>query len=204
MTSVVNGIRHNADDPRRVRITRLSAVHESLRCRHVTQHENAVFVSLETSPTERPHQHGRLVELTRPFLKLGAISFGGPAAHIALMRDEVVERRQWPTEQESLDLLGATNLIPGANSTEMAIHIGHRRAGNTWATRGRDLLHPPGRRDRVDSGVGLRAVRDDAAGACAAGWHHLRHYRRHRASHVGTWPSCSQNRRGSLHWLCSA
>jgi chromate transporter len=112
-----------------VRITRLSAVHESLRCRHVTQHENAVFVSLETSPTERPHQHGRLVELTRPFLKLGAISFGGPAAHIALMRDEVVERRQWPTEQESLDLLGATNLIPGANSTEMAIHIGHRRAG---------------------------------------------------------------------------
>jgi chromate transporter len=90
---------------------------------------DAVFVGPETRSTEHPQQHGRLVELTRLFLKLGAISFGGPAAHIALMRDEVVERRQWLTEQEFLDLLGATNLIPGPNSTEMAIHIGHRRAG---------------------------------------------------------------------------
>ena len=65
------------------------------------------------------------------FLRLGAIGFGGPAAHIALMQDEVVRRRQWLTQQEFLDLLGATNLIPGPNSTELAIHIGHRRAG--WA-----------------------------------------------------------------------
>jgi chromate transporter len=70
-----------------------------------------------------------LRELAKVFLKLGATAFGGPAAHMALMRDEVVRRRQWLTEQQFLDLVGATNLIPGPNSTEMAIHIGHTRAG---------------------------------------------------------------------------
>ena len=65
------------------------------------------------------------------FLKLGTIAFGGPAAHIAMMEDEVVRRRAWLRRDEFLDLLGATNLIPGPNSTEMAIHIGHRQAG--WA-----------------------------------------------------------------------
>jgi chromate transporter len=74
-------------------------------------------------------RHERLRELASLFLRLGTISFGGPAAHIALMHDEVVRRRQWLPEQEFLDLLGATNLIPGPNSTELAIHIGHRRAG---------------------------------------------------------------------------
>lgn len=68
-------------------------------------------------------------ELAGLFLKLGTIAFGGPAAHIAMMEGEVVRRRQWLTHEEFLDLLGATNLIPGPNSTEMAIHIGHRRAG---------------------------------------------------------------------------
>jgi chromate transporter len=63
------------------------------------------------------------------FLKLGVIGFGGPAAHIAMMEDEVVRRRQWLNREEFLDLLGATNLIPGPNSTEMAIHIGRIRAG---------------------------------------------------------------------------
>ncbi len=71
----------------------------------------------------------RLSELTRIFLKLGAIAFGGPAAHIAMMDEEVVRRRKWLTREEFLDLLGATNLIPGPNSTEMAIHIGLVRAG---------------------------------------------------------------------------
>ncbi len=73
----------------------------------------------------------RLLELAGLFLRLGATAFGGPAAHIAMMEDEVVRRRQWLTREEFLDLLGATNLIPGPNSTELAIHIGHRRAG--WA-----------------------------------------------------------------------
>lgn len=71
----------------------------------------------------------RLLELAGLFLRLGTTAFGGPAAHIAMMEDEVVRRRQWLTREEFLDLLGATNLIPGPNSTELAIHIGHHRAG---------------------------------------------------------------------------
>ena len=63
------------------------------------------------------------------FLRLGTTAFGGPAAHIAMMEDEVVRRRRWLKHDEFLDLLGATNLIPGPNSTELAIHIGHRQAG---------------------------------------------------------------------------
>ncbi|MFA5818196.1 MAG: chromate efflux transporter [Bacteroidales bacterium] len=70
-----------------------------------------------------------LKELVLLFFKLGTISFGGPAAHIAMMENEVVKKRKWLTEQHFLDLIGATNLIPGPNSTEMAIHIGHERAG---------------------------------------------------------------------------
>jgi chromate transporter len=72
---------------------------------------------------------GRLGEVARLFLRLGTTAFGGPAAHVALMEDEVVGRRGWIDRGRFLDLLGATNLIPGPNSTEMAIHIGHDRAG---------------------------------------------------------------------------
>ena len=68
-------------------------------------------------------------ELALLFLKLGTIAFGGPAAHIAMMEDEVVRRKKWISEEHFLDLLGATNLIPGPNSTEMAIHIGYLHAG---------------------------------------------------------------------------
>ncbi|HEU5260142.1 MAG TPA: chromate efflux transporter [Gemmatimonadales bacterium] len=71
----------------------------------------------------------RLTELALLFLRLGATAFGGPAVHIAMMEEEVVRRRGWLTRDEFLDLLGATNLIPGPNSTELAIHIGRRRAG---------------------------------------------------------------------------
>lgn len=68
-------------------------------------------------------------ELARLFLRLGFTAFGGPAAHIAMYHDEVVNRRKWMTDEHFLDLLGATNLIPGPNSTEMVIHIGLLRAG---------------------------------------------------------------------------
>ena len=70
-----------------------------------------------------------LLEVLGLFLRLGLTAFGGPAAHIAIMHDEVVKRRKWLSDQQFLDLLGATNLIPGPNSTEMAIHIGYLRAG---------------------------------------------------------------------------
>jgi len=71
----------------------------------------------------------RLLELAVVFLRLGAIGFGGPAAHIALMEGELVRKRRWLTPEAFLDLVGAVNLIPGPNSTEVAIHIGRLRAG---------------------------------------------------------------------------
>lgn len=70
-----------------------------------------------------------LRELFRLFLRLGLTAFGGPAAHIAMMQREVVDKRKWMDHAQFLDLIGATNLIPGPNSTEMAIHIGQERAG---------------------------------------------------------------------------
>src|SRR5258708_38476063 len=76
-----------------------------------------------------PGAVGNLREIAWVFLKLGLTAFGGPAAHIAIMEQEFVRQRGWLTHAEFLDLLGATNLIPGPNSTELAIHVGHRRAG---------------------------------------------------------------------------
>ena len=85
-----------------------------------------VLNSSEKSPDSRAH---RLRELAALFLRLGTTAFGGPAAHLAMFEDEVVRRRQWITHTEFLDMMAATNFIPGPNSTEMAIHIGYRRAG---------------------------------------------------------------------------
>ncbi len=72
---------------------------------------------------------GALGEVARLFFKLGLIAFGGPAAHTAMMREEVVRRRKWTTDDEFMDLVGATAVIPGPNSTELAIHLSNRRAG---------------------------------------------------------------------------
>lgn len=71
----------------------------------------------------------KLKEVALVFLKMGAFAFGGPAAHIAMMEDEIVTKRKWMDRQYFLDLMGATNLIPGPNSTEMTMHCGHERAG---------------------------------------------------------------------------
>jgi chromate transporter len=79
----------------------------------------------------QPAGRTTLRDLALLFLRLGATAFGGPAAHIAMIENEVVNRRKWLTEERFLDLLGATNLIPGPNSTEMAIHIGWER--RRWA-----------------------------------------------------------------------
>src|SRR5581483_11802515 len=84
-------------------------------------------ISSEPDPASRGP---RLWELARLFLKLGTIGFGGPAAHLALMEEECVRRRRWLTHEAFLDMVGATNLIPGPNSTELAIHIGRLRAGS--------------------------------------------------------------------------
>jgi chromate transporter len=72
-----------------------------------------------------------LGEVAAFFLRLGTTAFGGPAAHVAIMEDEVVRRRGWLSREKFLDLLGASNLIPGPSSSELAIHIGYQRAG--WA-----------------------------------------------------------------------
>jgi chromate transporter len=71
----------------------------------------------------------KLMDIAKLFLKMGTISFGGPAAHIAMMEDEVVRKRKWMSQEHFLDLIGATNLIPGPNSTEMTMHCGYERAG---------------------------------------------------------------------------
>ena len=75
-----------------------------------------------------PQEH-RIVEVAKAFTRLGFTAFGGPAAHIAMMREEFVLRRQWLAEGEFAELIGVTNLIPGPNSTELAIHLGLMRAG---------------------------------------------------------------------------
>ena len=72
---------------------------------------------------------GNLKEIASVFFKLGLFAFGGPAAHIAMMEEEIIQKRKWLTQQEFLDLIGATNIIPGPNSTEMTMHCGYKRGG---------------------------------------------------------------------------
>lgn len=82
----------------------------------------------QESGTVEPDGQGRLREVAGVFLRLGLIAFGGPVAHIAMMREELVRRRGWVSDERFVDLMGATNLIPGPNSTELAIHLGWDRA----------------------------------------------------------------------------
>jgi chromate transporter len=84
-----------------------------------------------TDEPGRPNKTNSLGEVARFFLRLGFTAFGGPAAHIAIMEDELVRRRKWLSREKFLDLLGASSLIPGPSSSELAIHIGYLRAG--WA-----------------------------------------------------------------------
>ncbi|MER5325952.1 chromate efflux transporter [Streptosporangium roseum] len=83
----------------------------------------------QPAPSGDARGHASWREVALLFLKLGVIAFGGPAAHTAMMRDELVRRRGWVSDRRFADLMGATNLIPGPNSTELAIHLGHDRAG---------------------------------------------------------------------------
>src|SRR3989449_3514060 len=102
---------------------------------HETAHRRPASVAisgqdcLAVTRSQRTIMRSRLTDLAVLFLRLGILGFGGPAAHTAMMRDEGVRRRRWMTAQAFLALVGATNLIPGPNSTEMAIHMGYARAG---------------------------------------------------------------------------
>ena len=93
------------------------------------QYEREDAIAMSDIQSEQPAASGSVGEVARLALKLGFTAFGGPAAHIAMLRDEVVTRRKWLSDAHFLDLLGATNLIPGPNSTEMVIHVGQVRAG---------------------------------------------------------------------------
>src|SRR5829696_9526419 len=94
------------------------------------EHSNRAAGTPPVAPMLTPEFHpDDLVDVAQVALKLGFTAFGGPAAHIAMLRDETVVRRQWLTDVYFLDLVGATNLIPGPNSTEMVIHVGYLRAG---------------------------------------------------------------------------
>jgi chromate transporter len=85
---------------------------------------------VRSSLSERDCEQGsHLADVALVALERGCLAFGGSAAHIAMLREEVLVRRNWLSEQEFLDLLGITNLIPGPNSTEMVIHCSYRRAG---------------------------------------------------------------------------
>ncbi|MCB0088414.1 MAG: chromate efflux transporter [Caldilineaceae bacterium] len=87
----------------------------------------ALYRQKERRPLQnQPHA---LREVAKLAARLGFTAFGGPAAHIAMLHDEVVVRRQWIDEQHFLDMIGATNLVPGPNSTEMIIHVGYEKAG---------------------------------------------------------------------------
>lgn len=98
---------------------------------NMSNEHNSLMNGGQACPVDGLSLSQRVLEVALLFLRLGLTAFGGPAAHIAMMHDEVVKRRKWLDDEHYLNLLGATQFIPGPNSTEMAIHIGFVRAG--WA-----------------------------------------------------------------------
>ena len=141
-----------------------------------------------------------LGELALLFLRLGATAFGGPAAHIAMMRDEVVRRRKWLSEERFLDLLGATNLIPGPNSTEMAIHIGWQRRRWAGLVVAGVAFIVPAMLITGACGLGLRALRIGADGRVAALWSEARRARHRRAGDLGTRADGGANDASRVSW----
>ena len=103
--------------------------------------------------------HCNFSELTTVFLRLGLTAFGGPVAHIAMMRSEFVDKRRWLTNDEFLKLFAVTNLIPGPNSTEMAIHLGYKMRWCYWTHIGRSQFYSSSVNHRVQHRVGVRKVR---------------------------------------------
>lgn len=88
-----------------------------------------MFSNPDVKALPLPERHRRYREIATVFLRLGIVAFGGPAAHIAMMEEELVQKRKWVAREQFMDFLGATNLIPGPNSTEMALHLGFARGG---------------------------------------------------------------------------
>lgn len=88
-----------------------------------------MFSNPDVKALPLPERHRRYWEIATVFLRLGIVAFGGPAAHIAMMEEELVQKRKWVAREQFMDFLGATNLIPGPNSTEMALHLGFARGG---------------------------------------------------------------------------
>ena len=109
----------------------------------------------QLSPSARRQ---RLMDLATVFFRLGTIAFGGPAAHVAMMDDEIVKRRRWLSRETLLDLMGVTSLLPGPNSTELAIHIGLGGGGGGGAFYCRGELYLTGHDTGLASGGHLRPI----------------------------------------------
>ena len=124
--------------------------------------------------TEIIKREKRLSGLAKLFLKLGVIGFGGPAVHIAMMEEEVVRKRAWMSHQHFLDLVGATNLIPGPNSTEMTRHIGHERAG--WNGCSRYVFYCTCRYHYCCICMGLSVVWSTTTSAAVYLWYQASHH----------------------------
>ena len=159
-----------------------------------------------SSPASHPDG---LAEVAQVALKLGLTAFGGPAAHIAMLREETVVRRQWLTDAYFLDLVGATNLIPGPNSTEMVIHVGYLRAGWRGLLVAGTLFILPAATIVLALGLGVRPVRDDTGRGITALRNQAGRHRRRRSGPLGTrahraqGPLAARDRRGGGRTLSS-